>query len=210
MAELQGGQKVRVLLAQALFGHPKALLLDEPTNHLDLDSIHWLDRFSRPLRRHADRHLARPPLPERGLHAHRGHRLPDDHHLHRRLRRHGAGQDAGAVARRVGQRAAREEDRAAERVHRPLRRRHTRGADDRAAQGSRAAADDRAGALEHPASVHPLSRWRARPDGWWSKPKGSRKAYGDQQVDVGVQRRSSTAARRSCSSAATASARRRC
>src|SRR5215203_1943398 len=42
MAELQGGQKVRVLLAQALFGHPQALLLDEPTNHLDLDSIHWL------------------------------------------------------------------------------------------------------------------------------------------------------------------------
>jgi ATPase subunit of ABC transporter with duplicated ATPase domains len=42
MAELQGGQKVRVLLAQALFGHPEALLLDEPTNHLDLDSIHWL------------------------------------------------------------------------------------------------------------------------------------------------------------------------
>ncbi len=42
MAELQGGQKMRVLLAQALFGHPQALLLDEPTNHLDLDSIHWL------------------------------------------------------------------------------------------------------------------------------------------------------------------------
>ncbi len=45
MAELQGGQKVRVLLAQALFGHPDALLLDEPTNHLDLDSIHWLREF---------------------------------------------------------------------------------------------------------------------------------------------------------------------
>jgi len=43
MAELQGGQKIRVLLAQALFGHPEALLLDEPTNHLDLDSIHWLE-----------------------------------------------------------------------------------------------------------------------------------------------------------------------
>ena len=42
MGELQGGQKVRVLLAQALFGNPEALLLDEPTNHLDLDSIHWL------------------------------------------------------------------------------------------------------------------------------------------------------------------------
>jgi ATPase subunit of ABC transporter with duplicated ATPase domains len=45
MSELQGGQKVRVLLAQALFGHPQALLLDEPTNHLDLDSIHWLRDF---------------------------------------------------------------------------------------------------------------------------------------------------------------------
>jgi ATPase subunit of ABC transporter with duplicated ATPase domains len=45
MGELQGGQKVRVLLAQALFGHPQALLLDEPTNHLDLDSIHWLQGF---------------------------------------------------------------------------------------------------------------------------------------------------------------------
>ncbi len=45
MSELQGGQKVRVLLAQALFGHPQALLLDEPTNHLDLDSIHWLQDF---------------------------------------------------------------------------------------------------------------------------------------------------------------------
>jgi ATPase subunit of ABC transporter with duplicated ATPase domains len=45
MRNLQGGQKVRVLLAQALFGHPQALLLDEPTNHLDLDSIHWLQDF---------------------------------------------------------------------------------------------------------------------------------------------------------------------
>ena len=45
MAELQGGKKVRVLLALALFGHPQALLLDEPTNHLDLDSIHWLEQF---------------------------------------------------------------------------------------------------------------------------------------------------------------------
>jgi ATPase subunit of ABC transporter with duplicated ATPase domains len=45
MAELQGGQKVRVLLAQALFGNPDVLLLDEPTNHLDLDSIHWLRDF---------------------------------------------------------------------------------------------------------------------------------------------------------------------
>jgi ATPase subunit of ABC transporter with duplicated ATPase domains len=45
MGELQGGQKVRVLLAQALFGKPQALMLDEPTNYLDLDSIHWLQDF---------------------------------------------------------------------------------------------------------------------------------------------------------------------
>ena len=45
MGELQGGQKVRVLVAQALFGSPAALLLDEPTNHLDLESIHWLQDF---------------------------------------------------------------------------------------------------------------------------------------------------------------------
>jgi ATPase subunit of ABC transporter with duplicated ATPase domains len=45
MGELQGGQKVRVLLAQALFGTPAALLLDEPTNHLDLDSVHWLQDY---------------------------------------------------------------------------------------------------------------------------------------------------------------------
>ena len=45
MSELQGGQKVRVLLAQALFGNPGALFLDEPTNYLDLESIHWLEDF---------------------------------------------------------------------------------------------------------------------------------------------------------------------
>jgi ATPase subunit of ABC transporter with duplicated ATPase domains len=45
MGELQGGQKMRVLLAQALFGKPQALLLDEPTNYLDLDSVHWLQDF---------------------------------------------------------------------------------------------------------------------------------------------------------------------
>jgi ATPase subunit of ABC transporter with duplicated ATPase domains len=47
MGELQGGQKVRVLLAQALFGNPSALLLDEPTNHLDLESVHWLQNYLR-------------------------------------------------------------------------------------------------------------------------------------------------------------------
>jgi ATPase subunit of ABC transporter with duplicated ATPase domains len=45
MAELSGNEKVRVLLAQALFGSPNILLLDEPTNHLDLESINWLEDF---------------------------------------------------------------------------------------------------------------------------------------------------------------------
>ncbi len=45
MKELDGGDKVRVLLAQAIFGNPEVLLLDEPTNHLDLKSIRWLEDF---------------------------------------------------------------------------------------------------------------------------------------------------------------------
>jgi ATPase subunit of ABC transporter with duplicated ATPase domains len=45
MSELDGNEKVRVLLAQALFGNPNILLLDEPTNHLDLVSINWLENF---------------------------------------------------------------------------------------------------------------------------------------------------------------------
>jgi ATPase subunit of ABC transporter with duplicated ATPase domains len=45
MKELEGGDKVRVLLAQALFGNPDVLLLDEPTNNLDLKSITWLEDF---------------------------------------------------------------------------------------------------------------------------------------------------------------------
>ncbi len=45
MKELDGAQKVKVLLARALFGNPDILLLDEPTNHLDLDAIAWLEEF---------------------------------------------------------------------------------------------------------------------------------------------------------------------
>ncbi|WP_445506862.1 ABC-F family ATP-binding cassette domain-containing protein [Niallia sp. 03190] len=45
MSELSGSEKVKVLLAQALFGQPDVLLLDEPTNHLDLNAIQWLEEF---------------------------------------------------------------------------------------------------------------------------------------------------------------------
>ena len=45
LADLNGSEKVKVLLAQALFGNPDILLLDEPTNHLDLDAIAWLEEF---------------------------------------------------------------------------------------------------------------------------------------------------------------------
>ena len=45
MADMPGAEKVKVLLAQALFGNPDILLLDEPTNHLDMDAIAWLEEF---------------------------------------------------------------------------------------------------------------------------------------------------------------------
>ena len=64
MGELQGGQKVRVLLAQALFGNPSALLLDEPTNNLDLDSVHWLKEYLVRVSRRADCDFARSAFPE--------------------------------------------------------------------------------------------------------------------------------------------------
>ena len=130
MSELQGGQKVRVLLAQALFGQPQVLLLDEPTNNLDLDSVHWLQDYSERVRRRADRDLARPPLFEQRVHAHRGHRLPDGDHVQRRLRRHGGGEDVGAVAHRKRERATRKENRATAGFYRAIQRRHAVGTGD--------------------------------------------------------------------------------
>ena len=83
-------------------------------------------RILEPVRGHADRDFARQAFFERRVHAHRRYRLPDDHHLYRRLRRYGDGQDADPVTSRSRQRATREEDRAAERLHPALRRRHPR------------------------------------------------------------------------------------
>ncbi len=81
MGELQGGQKVRVLLAQALFGNPSVLLLDEPTNNLDLDSVHWLQDYLRAydgclIVISHDRHFLND-----SLHPRRRHRLSNRHHL---------------------------------------------------------------------------------------------------------------------------------
>ena len=45
MSSLSGNEKVKVLLAQALFGNPDIILLDEPTNHLDIDAVRWLEDF---------------------------------------------------------------------------------------------------------------------------------------------------------------------
>ena len=45
MSTLSGNEKVKILLAQALFGNPEIILLDEPTNHLDIDAIAWLEEF---------------------------------------------------------------------------------------------------------------------------------------------------------------------
>ena len=89
MRALAGGYKLRVLLAQALFGKPAGA----PARRADQQPRHRLHPLARELpprlRGRAHHHLARPPLPERHLHAHRRHRLRDHHHLHRRLRRHG-------------------------------------------------------------------------------------------------------------------------
>ena len=57
MATLQGKEKVKVLLAQALFGQPDIILLDEPTNDLDVVSIQWLEDFLHGLPRHGHRGL---------------------------------------------------------------------------------------------------------------------------------------------------------
>ena len=204
MSELQGGQKVRVLLAQALFGNPQALLLDEPTNHLDLDSIHWLRDF---LVRYDgtlivishDRHF---------LNAVCTHTADIDYQT---IITYTGGYDEMVMAKtqirsraRIAERAARQEDRAAERLHRALLGRHALEPGAVAPQGSRAPADHRAGALEHSTPVHQVrdepavgphrARVRERVEGV-RRPPGLRRSSaaiisrGEKIVLVGTQRR---------------------
>jgi ATPase subunit of ABC transporter with duplicated ATPase domains len=155
MAELQGGQKVRVLLAQALFANPDVLLLDEPTNHLDLDSIHWLRDF-----------LLRYP----GILIVISHRR----HFLNAVCTHIADIDYQTISRtpagtmtwcwprrrcesesRPTTRSARK-NRAAQRFHRQVFRGHPGQPGGLPPQGGRAAADHGPRAVEHTAAVHPL------------------------------------------------------
>ena len=141
MKQLAGGLKLRVLLAQALFGKPQGLLLDEPTNNLDIDSIRWLETFLMAYEGVLITISPRPALPERDLHAHRGHRLRDDHPVPRRVRRHGAPEVPGAQPHRVRERREEEEDRPAAGLRRPLPRRHARLAGAEPHQADRQAED---------------------------------------------------------------------
>ena len=77
MADTDGRLKVKVLLAQALFGQPDIIMLDEPTNNLDIASIDWLEDFFAGLQDTGTRHrcLPRPAFPQYRLHPHRGYRL---------------------------------------------------------------------------------------------------------------------------------------
>ena len=154
MGELQGGQKVRVLLAQALFGDPQALLLDEPTNHLDLDSIHWLQGF---LNNYDGTLIV----------------ISHDRHFLNSVCTHIADIDYQTIITYTGtydemvlaktqvrsqieaQNSQREKKIvAAQRLHRALLGRHALQPGAVAPQGSGAAAGDRAGEVQHSASVH--------------------------------------------------------
>ncbi len=156
MSELQGGQKVRVLLAQALFGKPEALLLDEPTNYLDLDSIHWLQDF---LLNYDGTLIA----------------ISHDRHFLNSVTTHTADIDYQTIITYTGgyddmvmaktqirstlesENAQREKKISQlERFHCALCRGHAIEPGDKPAQGSGATTDERAGALEHSASLHPF------------------------------------------------------
>ena len=182
MSELQGGQKMRVLLAQALFSKATVLLLDEPTNNLDLESVHWLQRY---------------------LLAYTGCLIviSHDRHFLNEICTHTAdidyqsiitytgaydemvlAEDADSRARRSRQRPARKKDRAIERVHRAVSPRHAILASHFAQERSRADPDLGAGEIEHPAPLHSLSKPASFRPASALEIKGLSKSYGDLAV----------------------------
>ena len=155
MSELQGGQKVRVLLAQALFGNASVLLLDEPTNNLDLDSVHWLQKYLLAYQGcliviSHDRHFLNEvcthtaDIDYQSIITYSG--AYDDMVLAKTQIR--AGVESGN--------AQREKDRAAERVHREVLSGYQIGANHLAQERGRAAANVGIGEIEHPASLYPV------------------------------------------------------
>ena len=182
MGELQGGQKVRVLLAQALFGNPPALLLDEPTNHLDLDSVHWLQDY---LCDYAgvlivishDRHF---------LNSVCTHIADIDYQT---VIMYTGGYDDMVLAKtQIRSRIesenarARKENRATERIHRAIFGRHAVVAGDVAQERSRAAADCGPGEVQHPAAVHAFRHEAALRGGIRWRSRALAKSYGDLKV----------------------------
>ena len=159
MSELQGGQKVRVLLAQALFGSPPALLLDEPTNHLDLDSVHWLQDYLIEYEGvliviSHDRHF---------LNSVCTHTADIDYQT---VIMYNGGYDDMVLAKtsirsRIESENAQRESKIAQlkRIHRALFGRHAFRAGHFAQEGSRAPAIGRAGAIQYRPPVHSLRRW---------------------------------------------------
>ena len=84
MSSLAGNEKVKVLLAQALFGNPDIILMDEPTNHLDIDAVAWLEDFLAEY--FGYRCIARPSLLKQRLYPHGRYRLYKDQDVCRKLR----------------------------------------------------------------------------------------------------------------------------
>ena len=157
MGELPGGQKLRVLLAQALFGKPEGPAPrradQQPGPRLDplAASASWTRYEGVLIAISHDRHF---------LNGVCTHIADIDYET---IITYTGGYDDMVMAKtqirsRIESENAqkREEDRATPGLHRPLRRRHARGADHVAPQGSGAAADHRAGTVEHPAPVHPV------------------------------------------------------
>src|SRR6266446_518835 len=163
MSAVAPGWKLRVLLAQALFGDPDILLLDEPTNNLDINSIRWLEDGAEPAHQHDGHHLARPTFPFRRLHAHGGRGLRRHQGLPGQLRRLYGSVDAGEAAAAEQERARQGPHRRPGGVRAALPRPQGQGAPgDFAHEADREAEGGGREALQPAVPVHPLSR---RPEG---------------------------------------------